>query len=57
MVLNSQKAMNDLLDKRGYIYSDRPEFVGAGELMGLNRVRRSSSQSYGVISRGPFRRA
>ena len=38
LVLNSQKAISDLLDKRGHIYSDRPVFVGAGELMGLNRV-------------------
>ena len=38
LVLNSQKVMNDLLDKRGYVYCHRPVWVGAGELMGLDRV-------------------
>ena len=39
LVLNSQKAINDLLDKRGNIYSDRPVFTAVGELMGLDKVR------------------
>lgn len=38
LVLNSPDAVYDLLDKRGHIYSHRPRFVMAGELMGLNRV-------------------
>lgn len=38
LVLNSPEAVSDLLDKRGHIYSHRPRFVMAGELMGLNRV-------------------
>ena len=39
LVLNSPEAVSDLLDKRAHIYSNRPRFVMAGELMGLNRVR------------------
>jgi len=32
LVINSQKAAEDLLERRGNIYSDRPELViGAGE--------------------------
>jgi len=27
LVLNSHKAVNDLLDRRGRIYSDRPRFI------------------------------
>ena len=42
LVLNSQKAINDLLDKRGSVYSDRPVFVAVGELMGLDRVRHTA---------------
>jgi hypothetical protein len=30
--INSPDAANDLLDKRGSIYSDKPSFVMAGEL-------------------------
>ncbi|OBZ74750.1 O-methylsterigmatocystin oxidoreductase [Grifola frondosa] len=37
LVLNTMKAINDLLDRRGDIYSHRPEFTVVGELMGLNR--------------------
>jgi hypothetical protein len=33
MILNSQKVAADLLDRRSAIYSDRPLFVVAGELM------------------------
>lgn len=39
VILNSEKAMRDLLETRGAIYSDRPKFTVLGELMGLNRVR------------------
>ena len=39
LVLNSMKAVNDLLDKRGGIYSHRPVSTVAGELMGLDQVR------------------
>lgn len=38
LVLNSMEAINDLLEKRGQIYSDRPIFTVVGELMGLNQV-------------------
>ncbi|KJA22869.1 hypothetical protein HYPSUDRAFT_66825 [Hypholoma sublateritium FD-334 SS-4] len=37
LVLNSLAAINDLLDKRGEIYSDRPSFTVVGELMGLGQ--------------------
>ena len=40
LVLNTQKAINDLLDKRVSVYSDRPVFTAVGELMGLDQVRR-----------------
>ncbi|OCH91997.1 cytochrome P450 [Obba rivulosa] len=38
LVLNSIEAMNDLFDKRASNYSNRPNFVVAGELMGLNQT-------------------
>ena len=38
LVLNSMKAINDLLEKKGSIYSDRPSFTVVGELMGLGQV-------------------
>ena len=38
LVLNSLDTMNDLLDKRGQIYSDRPFFTMASELMGADQV-------------------
>jgi hypothetical protein len=38
LVLNSMKAVNDLLDKRANTYSDRPLFTVVGSLMGLGRV-------------------
>lgn len=38
LVLNSQKRISDLLEKRGNVYSDRPVFVAVGELMGLDQV-------------------
>ncbi|KAJ4478446.1 cytochrome P450 [Lentinula aciculospora] len=37
LVLNSLKAVNDLLEKNGTIYSHRPVFTVAGELMGLDQ--------------------
>ncbi|KAH9950527.1 cytochrome P450 [Amylocystis lapponica] len=37
LVLNSLKAMNDLLDGQATNYSHRPQFVVAGELMGIDR--------------------
>ncbi|KAM5543795.1 hypothetical protein V8D89_002412 [Ganoderma adspersum] len=37
LVLNSMKAINDLLEKRGSIYSDRPSFTVVGDLMGLGQ--------------------
>ena len=27
LIINSHKAANDLLDRRGHIYSDRPRFI------------------------------
>ncbi len=30
--LNSPEAVNDLLDKRGSVYSDKPQLVMVGEL-------------------------
>lgn len=39
LVLNSLKPINDLLEKRANIYSDRPKFTVVGELMGLQQVR------------------
>ena len=38
LVLNSMKAINDLLEKKGSIYSDWPSFTVVGELMGLGQV-------------------
>ncbi|KAF8269892.1 CyP450 monooxygenase [Lactarius quietus] len=35
VVLNSEKASNDLLDKRSSIYSDRPQLVALTELLGM----------------------
>ncbi|EED84236.1 predicted protein, partial [Postia placenta Mad-698-R] len=37
LVLNSMKAINDLLDKRSSVYSNRPTFTVVGELMGLGQ--------------------
>ncbi|KAI0919557.1 hypothetical protein AcV5_001591 [Taiwanofungus camphoratus] len=37
LVLNSMKVINDLLDKRGNVYSHRPGFTVVGELMGLGQ--------------------
>ena len=45
LVLNSMKAINDLLEKRGSIYSDRPSFTVVGDLMGLGQVRREPVQA------------
>ncbi|PPQ68675.1 hypothetical protein CVT26_002956 [Gymnopilus dilepis] len=38
LVLNSLDTMNDLLDKRGQLYSDRPFFTMASELMGADQT-------------------
>ena len=32
LVLNSQRVAVDLLEKRSNIYSDRPNFISAGEI-------------------------
>lgn len=40
LILNSQAAIHELLEKRGNNYSGRPAFTVLGELMGLNQVRR-----------------
>ncbi|KAI0928027.1 hypothetical protein AcW2_004170 [Taiwanofungus camphoratus] len=37
LVLNSMRVINDFLDKRGNIYSHRPDFTVVGELMGLDQ--------------------
>ncbi|TFK80436.1 cytochrome P450 [Polyporus arcularius HHB13444] len=37
LVLNSMKTIADLLEKRGNIYSDRPNFTVVGELMDLGQ--------------------
>ncbi|TDL26036.1 cytochrome P450 [Rickenella mellea] len=37
VILNSWKTVNDLLDKRSAIYSDRPRLVMAGELLGYDQ--------------------
>ncbi|KAI0371374.1 cytochrome P450 [Pilatotrama ljubarskyi] len=37
LILGSVRAANDLLDNRGAIYSDRPDAIMAGELVGWNR--------------------
>ena len=33
IVLNSQKVAADLLDRRASIYSDRPQFIVASDIM------------------------
>ncbi len=38
VVLNDLKAVNELLDRKGAIYSHRPLFAAIGELVGLNQV-------------------
>ncbi|KAF8576043.1 cytochrome P450 [Ramaria rubella] len=38
IVLNTLETVNALLDKKGAIYSNRPEFILAGEIMGGNRT-------------------
>ena len=41
LILNSMDAINDLLDKRGDIYSCRPTLTMGGELVGLDQVTSS----------------
>ncbi|KAI0644109.1 cytochrome P450 [Trametes meyenii] len=50
LVLNSPQAINDLLERKGRIYSDRPHFTVAGDLMGLG-------QSMPLLPLGPEWRA
>ncbi|OCH91991.1 cytochrome P450 [Obba rivulosa] len=38
LVLNSLQAINDLIEKRAHKYSNRPNLVFAGELIGLNQT-------------------
>jgi len=40
------EAVNDLLDKRGHIYSDRPVFTVVGELMGLDQATCNHTQEF-----------
>lgn len=40
LVVSSMKVLNELLEKKGGIYSDRPAFTVVGELMGLGQVHR-----------------
>ncbi|EMD36018.1 hypothetical protein CERSUDRAFT_115946 [Gelatoporia subvermispora B] len=49
LVINSLKAMTDLLEKRANIYSGRPHLVFAHELMGLDRI--FGLRDYGEIWR------
>ncbi|EMD36399.1 hypothetical protein CERSUDRAFT_84543 [Gelatoporia subvermispora B] len=37
LVLNTERAVYDLFDRRGEVYSHRPRFVMAGEMMGLGK--------------------
>ena len=53
LVINSMKTINDLLEKRGNVYSDRPNFTVVGELMGLGQVwTHSAGSSLAVRSLG-----
>ncbi|KIJ46941.1 hypothetical protein M422DRAFT_164656 [Sphaerobolus stellatus SS14] len=45
IVIHSTKLIKELLEKRAYIYSDRPKLVMAGELSGMERS--FSMQNYG----------
>ncbi|EMD36016.1 hypothetical protein CERSUDRAFT_52754 [Gelatoporia subvermispora B] len=49
LVINSLKAMTDLLEKRANIYSGRPHLVFGHELMGLDRI--FAVRDYGEIWR------
>ena len=51
LVINSMKTINDLLEKRGNVYSDRPNFTVVGELMGLGQVRTQSAGSESLAVR------
>lgn len=55
LVLNSMKAINDLLDKRSSVYSNRPTFTVVGELMGLGQVSSSSAPQSANTSDISFR--
>lgn len=41
LVLNTLECVQDLMDKRYAVYSDRPTFPMVGEMMGLDAVSRS----------------
>jgi hypothetical protein len=43
IILNSLKDVNELMEKRAENYSDRPSFVMAGELMGINNVSQTGT--------------
>jgi hypothetical protein len=36
LVINSQRVAVDLLEKRSNIYSDRPKFISAGDILTRN---------------------
>ncbi|KAI0066938.1 cytochrome P450 [Artomyces pyxidatus] len=66
IVLNSQKAASDLLDHRAAIYSDRPDFIVAGDILcggllvtfqryGPHRTRKATVESLNRGVPGPFR--
>lgn len=46
VVLNTHKAMVDLLEKRSTIYSNRPKLILAGEMYTVDKVN--------LISKGPI---
>jgi hypothetical protein len=46
--LNSMEAVDDLLVKRGEIFSNRPQFTVVSELMGLGQVRITQPAGYFV---------
>ncbi|KAI0066937.1 cytochrome P450 [Artomyces pyxidatus] len=68
VILNSQKAAIDLLDRRAGMYSDRPDFIVAADVIagGLalpfqhygplwRRMRRATHEGLGRGATGPFR--
>ena len=42
IILNSKQAIDDLLEKRGNLYSNRPRYTVVGEMMGVDRVSKLS---------------
>ena len=49
LILNSMDAVNDLLDKRGDIYSCRPTLTMGGELVGFDQVTSSEASVPGTL--------